>query len=55
MMDAKHPSSFTNDRSPLQVWFRVNELLPVELQKHLPDRAENALPINTNPDVHKEG
>ncbi|XP_020595696.1 AP2-associated protein kinase 1 isoform X2 [Phalaenopsis equestris] len=42
-----------NDRPDItQVWFRVNELLPVELQKHLPDRAE---PVNVSPDVHNEG
>lgn len=45
-----------NDRPDItQVWFRVNELLPVELQKHLPDRAENALPVNIIPVVHNEG
>lgn len=37
-----------------QVWFRLNELLPVELQKHLPDRAEIALPVNMNQDGHNE-
>ncbi|XP_020692033.1 probable serine/threonine-protein kinase DDB_G0276461 isoform X1 [Dendrobium catenatum] len=45
-----------NDRPDItQVWFRVNELLPLELQKHLPDRAEIASPVNMNPDVHNEG
>lgn len=31
-----------------QVWFRVNELLPLELQKHLPDTAEAGLTHNSH-------
>ncbi|PKA62420.1 CBL-interacting protein kinase 22 [Apostasia shenzhenica] len=41
-----------------QIWFRVNELLPVESQRHLPDSVEPISSINAHPptsDVHNEG
>lgn len=40
-----------------QVWFRVNDLLPLELQKHLPDGsgATPAVGVSPTSDVHDEG
>ncbi|KAJ8485183.1 hypothetical protein OPV22_017668 [Ensete ventricosum] len=33
----------------MQVWFRVNELLPLELQKHLPDGSSGAVEMRPPP------
>ncbi|KAJ7949102.1 Serine/Threonine kinase family protein [Quillaja saponaria] len=40
-------SAFDGD-SKLQVWLRVNDLLPVNLQKSLPDRPPELLPSNSH-------
>ncbi|XP_072969682.1 actin-regulating kinase PRK1-like isoform X2 [Typha angustifolia] len=66
----KYSSSITNlikdmlENSPdsrpdiTQVWFRVNELLPVELQRNLPDGSPSASAFDMHPtksDVRDEG
>lgn len=39
-----------------QVWFRVNEILPVELQKDLPDGSASAVDIHSPAsNAHDEG